>query len=285
MKRVLIFSLLLTAAPLLAARGDDDCQDLLALRELYGIRSMAMSRHVSSYEIDSHIDRRVDQLREPLGGGEFRWVRWARPRGDAPEIKKGHLVVAVHDRGDNDPFEASGDHVFSVRIEVPEKRSLFTRNSPVYVGSVRIRTEVNGRTRTIDKNIGQWMNPDTSRTIDLETIADHATVSIDSAAQPDHVRDALVEIHLTQAVPEDDPANPAFPVIQLLQSVRHSSDPRGIDDAIATMERRIFPDADSLPLATLVADLRRADDLMRSKKDEEKEKGEHLLKETLRRLH
>lgn len=284
MKRVLIFTLLLTAAPAVAASGDEDCRALAGLHELYAIRSMAMSRHTSSYDIDSHIDRRIETLREPLRGGEYRWVRWARPRGDAPEIKKGHLVVAVHDRGDSDPFEASGDHIFSVRIEVPAKRSLFGKNAPVYVGNVRIRTEVNGRTRSFDKNIGQWMNPDTSRTIDLETITDHATVSLESSTQPDHVRDALVEIHLLQAVAEDDPANPSFPAIQMLQNIRRSSDPRTIDLEIATMERRLFLDADPLPLATLITELRHADELSRSKKTEDQEKGEKLLKETLRRL-
>jgi hypothetical protein len=37
-------------------------------------------------------------------------------------------------------------------------------------------------------------------------------------------------------------------------------------------------------MLTLVADLRAADELMRSEKPEEQEKGSKLLKETLRRL-
>lgn len=284
MKRLLLVTLLFTAVPLFAAGRDQDCQDLARLRELYSIRGLTMARHTSSYDIDSHIDRRIEQLREPTRDGDYRWVRWARPRGEAPEVKKGHLVVAVHDRGDSDPFEASGNHVFSVRIEVPAKKSLFGKNAPVYVGTVKIRTEVNGRTRSMDKTIGQWMNPDTSRTIDLETIADRVTVSLDSSTQPDRVRDALVEIHLLQAVVEDDPANPSYPAIQALQSIRRSSDPRAVDEEIAVMERRLFPDAEPLPLATLVSDLRHADDLIHSKKTEEQEKGEKLLRETLRRL-
>lgn len=284
MKRVLMVALLLTATPLIAATIDQDCRDLLRLRELYGIRGLMVARHASSYEINSHIDRRIELLREPTRDGAYRWVRWARPRGEVPEVKKGHLVVAVHDRGDSDPFEAGGNHIFAVRIEVPAKKSLFGKNAPVYVGTVKLRTEVNGRTRSIDKTIGQWMNPDTSRTFDLETIADRVTVSLDASTQPDRVREALVEIHLQQAVVEDDPANPAYPAIQALQSIRRSSDARTVDDEIASMERRLFPEADPMPLAALVSDLRRADDLIHSKKAEDQEKGEKLLKETLRRL-
>ena len=285
MRRALLAVLACSVTLPLFATDRVDCGELTRLGVLYELRSLMLRPHTSSYTVEQFIDRRVEMLREPTSDGDYRWVRWTRPSGDAPENKKGHLVVAVHDRGDSDHFEASSDHAFAVRIEVPAKRSLFGKNSPVYVGSVKIRTESNGRSRSIDKNIGQWMNPDTSRTLDLETIADHATVSLESGAQADHVRDALVEIHLLQAVAEDDPANPSYPAIQALQSIRRSSDPQAVDDEIATMERHLFPDSDPMPLASLIGQLRRADDLMHSKKTDEQEKGDKLLKETLRRLH
>src|SRR5438309_427127 len=83
-----------------------------------------------------------------------------------------------------------------------------------------------GRPDTMEKTIDAWMNPDTSKTFDLETIADHVDVSLDSGADADHVREALVEIHILQAVADDDPENPAYLAIESLKRVRHASDER-----------------------------------------------------------
>jgi hypothetical protein len=285
MKRFAVVILLFAALPVLAL-DVPDCTPLQQLAALYEVRSLALKRYSSSSDIDHFIDRRLDDFRGPLAGGGFRWVRWTRPTGDAPDLKKGHLAVGVHDRGEKDTFEAGGEHAFAVRIEVPEKRSLFTHNNRVYVGTVHVRYETNGRTRSLDKTIDEWMNPDTSRTIDLETIAERVSVSLDSGAPPDHVREALVEIHILQAVPQDDPANPAYEAIQSLQRVRRDSYDRfAIDDEIARVETQLYPGSDPLPLVRILTELRRADEMLRSKKDDEREKGEKLLTETLRRLH
>lgn len=276
----------LLAFPLFAATGDD-CRAVSQLAALYELRALLLKPYTSSYDAEKFIDRRIDELREPMSDGGFRWVRWMRPTGkDGPEVKKGHRVVGVHGRDDHDPFEAGGDHGFAVRIEVPDKRTAFNRNNRVFVGDVKIRYEVNGRSRTMEKTIGQWMQPDTSRTFDLETIADHVDVSLDSGADADHVRESLVEIHILQAVADDDPENPSFPAIQALKRVRRAGDERlVIDDEIARMESSLFPQSTSLPLVDIVTALRRADDLMRSKNESDHEKGEKLLHETLRRLH
>ncbi len=65
----------------------------------------------------------------------------------------------------------------------------------------------------------------------------------------------------------------------MLRRLRNSSDRDAIDDEIAKMEP-----AGSLPLYRIVRELRRADELLRSKKQEDQDKGDKLLKETLRRL-
>jgi hypothetical protein len=124
------------------------------------------------------------------------------------------------------------------------------------------------------------MNPDTSRTFDLEAIADHVDVAVESTSKSE----AVIETHFRQAVAQDDPANPAYSTIQALQRIRSSPDPRAIDSEIADAERSLIPGADPLPLLTIIGDLRRADELMRSKKEDEQQKGDKLLKETLRRL-
>jgi hypothetical protein len=281
MKRVLLPLLLLAvAAPLLAA--ESDCSSLTQLGTLYELRTLAMRHRTSSYDVDSWIDKRLDLLRDPVPGG-YRWVRWARPSGNDPVDKHLHKTQAVNGRG-SDSFEASGSHAYGVRIVVPEKKSLFSKNNPVYVGTVRISYDADGHRRTKTEKIDQWMNPDTSRTIDLSTIADRAEASLDASTAQKDVNEALVEIHFRQALAQDDPANPGYRTIQSLKRVRGSYSSDAIDDEIANVERDTFGSSDSVPWLAVVRDLRKADDLMRSSKDSDKEKGDKLLKETLRRL-
>ena len=254
-----------------------DCAAATQLATLYQIRSM-MLRTYTSYDVDNFIDKKLDELREPVAGGGFRWVRWVRPSGSPEYDKHGHNVGAIQGTG-TDNFESSGNHAFAVRVAVPSKRSLFKGNNPVYVGTVRVRYTAAGRERTKDEAINNWMNPDTTRTIDLGTIADHVDVSLDSATAKSDVKESLVEIHILKAVAQDDPANPNYETIASLKRLRNTLTPEVIDDEIARLEP-----ADSLPLFRVVRDMRHADELIRSKKEDEQEKGRQLLKDTLRRL-
>jgi hypothetical protein len=285
MRRLLLLLAFVFALPLFAL-GPDDCRAYSQLAALYQVRGLMLKSNTSSYDVDNFIDHQIDELRGPEAGGGFRWVRWMKPSGsNGPEVKKGHRAVGVHDRGERDPFEASGDHGFAVRIEVPEKKTAFSKNNRVFVGDVTIRYDDNGRSRTMQKTIGEWMNPDTSRTFDIETIADRVDVSIDSGADADKVREALVEIHILQAVADDDPENPAFDAIQSLKRVRRATDERyAIDDEIAHLESSLYPHGESLPIAQIIGDLRRADELIHSSKEKERDRGADLLRETMRRL-
>jgi len=267
MKRLFIAVLLFAATPLLA----DDCT---LLRELYAVRAVAMRSYSSSYDVDSFIDKRLGVLREG-------YVIWVRPSGEGPFDKKLHRPKAPKDALDS--FESSGEHVYAVRVAVPAKRTLFNGNNPVYVGNIEIRYTANGKTQTMKQPIEALMQPDTSRTIDLPVIADSVSVRIGTGT--DRPNESLVEVHFKQAVPEDDRNNPNYDVVRALQRVRDSSDHRAIDDEIADMERRILPNGDPLPLVEIIAELRKADDLIHSKKDEDQERGNKLLRETLRRLH
>ena len=268
----IVLTLLLTT-PLLAIETGD-CARLAAL---YEIRSIMLKRHASSYDIGRAIERRVEALREPLGDGEYRWVRWVRRDSSAPVDKKVHKLRGS---ANADHFESDAGKVYSVRVVVPSKKSLFGANSAVNVGTVTITTRLDGRTRTRTERIDALMNPDTSRTFDLGEIFDHVQVAVDASSR----QEAVIETHFKQAVAEDDPANPAYATIQSLRRIGDSPDARTIDYEIAAIERTMFSSSDPLPLLQIVEDLRRADELLRSKKTEEQEKGDKLLKETLRRL-
>lgn len=276
MKKLVLGLLLLPVCAFGIETGD--CAAANQYLALYQLRDVMM-RGDSSYEIDKFINTKIDELREPLPAGGFRWVRWVRPSKDAEYDKKVHNVVAVQGKS-TDTFESSGDHAFAVRVAVPSKRSLFKGNNPVYVGAVHVRyTDANGRERTKDEAINGWMNPDTTRTIDLGTIGDHVDVSVDSSTAANDVKEAVVEIHLMKAARQDDPANPNYETIQMLRRIKDSYDPYVIDQEIAKIDS-----STTFPVYRLVRDLRKADELMRSKKQEDQDKGDKLLKDTLRRL-
>ena len=277
MKRtVLLSAVLLIASPILAA----ECDDFMQLGALYEIRSMMLRGSVSSSDVHTIVDRRIEQLREPLPDGGYRWVRWVRPSGNGPIDKHVHTVSASHDSGAPDSFEATGAHVYAVRIAVPSKRSLFKGNNRVYVGDVVLTYDDRSET----KHINQWMNPDTAQTFDLRRIQDHVRARTDVSVEQRDVREAVAEIHFLQAVAQDDPDNPAYPTIQSLNRIRDTTDPNTVDYEIAQLERSLFTSSDSIPLLAIVRDLRRADELMRSDKAGDQEKGNKLLHETLRRL-
>jgi hypothetical protein len=273
MKRLaFVLAIALFATPVFATT-DPACSGYQQLAALYEVRNMMM-RGDSSYTIDEAIEHRVSRLREG-------WVRWVRPSGEAAVDKHVH-VVAASNGSSSDNFEASGDHPFAVKVVVPSKRSLFNRNNPVYVGVAHVRYVVDGRERTKDLPVNAWMNPDTSKTVDLGVIADRADASL--VASTRNPGDAVVEIHFVQAAAEDDPANPSYDTIRSLERIRRNTDAYSLDQEIAKREREMFPETEPMPLASVISDLRRADELMHSKKDEDHEKGEKLLRETIRRL-
>ncbi len=278
MKRaLLVLGICLVVSPL-AAQVNDCGGPIEALGALYQVRALMLHRYTGSYDVQRFIDSKIDELRGPLPGGGFRWVRWTRPSGEAPYDKKVHTVNAVYNNGDPDSFEASSNHIYAVRLAVPSKRSLFKGNRPVYIGDI----DVDGRVTHINK----WMNPDTSQTFDLRGIQDHVTASVQASTGEKDAHDSVVELHFMQAVATDDPDNPGYPAIRSLQRVRRDTDPETVDSEIASLETQLFGTTTAtLPLLTIVRDLRKADELMRSSKQEDKDKGDRLLKDTLRQLH
>lgn len=270
--------------PLAAEAQSDPCAELESLRALYDVRQVMMMSSPGSYEVNRRIDYHMDRLRGPLPGGGHRWVRWVRPAGDGPVVRREKLAQAAHDRGESETFEASGTMPYAVRIVVPRKRSVFRGNNDVWVGDVRIYYWVDGRRETIEQSVDAWLRPDNSRTFDLDVIADRAEVVVETATRERHRGEALVEVHFRQALAEDDPANPDAGGIQALQRLRYAAEPAVLDLEIAQIEQRVFPGIIATPFATLVARVREAERLLRSETEEEREKGEKVLADLVETL-
>jgi hypothetical protein len=189
--RILAALLLTTVVALPVAA---DCQgDVAALRAMYELRYELMHNSPSSYEVTQTIESNLEQLREPLPGGGYRWVHWVRPNGDPSVSKHEHLVNAGFDSGSFDEFEASGNHPFGVRVTVPRKRTIRKANNEVYVGRVSIKYWVDGRMKTMERDLDAWLTPDTMKTFDLGVVADRAEVTIEAAARQEGKKESLVE--------------------------------------------------------------------------------------------
>lgn len=289
MQRLVFALALLLVVP--STEAASDCQgDVATLRALYDLRQQIVSPY--GHSVTSRVDQHIDELREPLAGGGYRWVRWVRPAGDAPVQKLAHTIRRDFGDGDPETFEAAGERPFAVRIVSPRKRSLFKANKESYVGRVEVRYWVDGKVKTITRDIDQWMTPDTSKTIDLGAIAERAEVVVEAAARNASREESLLEVHFRQAVAEDDPENPNYDAIRTLRRVRDTlgsasgrdifAPAAAIDYEIARAEKRLFPELTPLPYATITLRFREADRLMRSEKPEEQEEGRKLFAETLR---
>jgi len=275
--RKLAIVLLMLIAP--AAHAADDCSQVAALDALYGIRDLVI-RNAGSYAISSAIDDSIRDLRGPEPGGGYRWVQWVKPSGTPPTVKHEHTVRAVQGSGTTDSVEASADKPFAVAIVVPKKRSLFSANNPSWVGEVVIEFTLDGKSRTRNESINAWINPGSSRTFDLGTIADDAHVRAEAATNEKTSKgEALVEIHFKQAVEQDDPENPQYETIQSLQRIRSSASPEVLDAEIGKLEHRLFPSLQVYRFTFLISKTREAEELLRSTKTEDQDKAKKMLKE------
>jgi hypothetical protein len=282
MRLLLVAVSILLILPSLGFAQEDSCSEIQSLRALYDVRQAMLLTSPSSYDINRRMEYHLDRLREPLPSGGYRWVRLIRPSGDGPVQKREKLLRATY--GSSEVFEADSALPYAVRIVVPRKRSLVRANNEVWVGDVRIRYWSGGRVETMERTVNAWLKPDNSRTFDLGVIADRAEVEVETATHAKFVGDALVEVHFRQAVAEDDPMNPNAEGIRALSRLHYSIDPVALDLEIARLEQRIFPGIDVTPFATVVARVREAEKLLRSEKEEDREKGKKMLAEVIRTL-
>ncbi len=270
--------------PSISVSASEHCAGVEALDALYGVRELVI-RGASSYIVSSEIDEHVEALREPLPGGGYRWVRLVRPSEDyGPYERERHFVRSASESSP-DMFEAETTNAWAVVIAVPRKRSIFRKNAESWIGDVTITCATEGRTETHRESIRRWMQPDTTHTIDIDGIADQCRVRVETVTRPDHLDErALVEIHIREAVDEDDPANPGYDTIRMLQRVRRDATPATLDREIAKLEHSLFPNLYSYPFTTLLFETREARRLLGSDDEEDRAKGHEMLESVVERM-
>jgi hypothetical protein len=282
MKRLMTWTiLLLTAIPVAADWRDPLRTDLEGLGILYQVREQLLDRRVSDWDVNRFIDREIDRLLEPLPEGGHEWVVQVRPASEVVRRSE-HLVRATPDAPST--FEHAEPWVYAVRLVVPRKRSLFRGNNPVWVEGYRVMVvEPDGSRSEREIEVGRWMQPGTTTTLDLDTIASSVRVAARAATAAEHRGEALLEIHLLKTVTRDDPQNPYFETIAMLRDLRRSLSPDRVDSQIERLERRVFPGKRPLPVGRLADLLSEAQALLESEDPAEREKAGAVL-ERMRRL-
>lgn len=276
--RSLTLGLALLFVPVtLSGQNVSDCDGAGSLAALYSVRDAMVLAGSSSSAVTLKIDEQLHLLRDPLSDGSYRWVRLVRPAGEPPVVRREKVVHAIRGNDERDTFEARGTTPFAVGIVVPRKRSLLRGNNPVWIGDVRIHVEADGERESIVHPVNEWLRPDTSRSFDLGIIADSATVEVEAATNADASGAALIEVHFSQAVSQDDPLNPEAAGVLALQRIGSDPDPDVVDYEIAAMEREVLGLVRSVPYATLLARVVEAEALMRSEKEEDRVRGTEML--------
>ena len=285
MKVLSVLCLLILAFVPAQGIAADSCEtDVHALGALYEIRDLMLSPRVSSWDVTGRIDDRLEELREPQPGGGHRWVDIVRPIGEGPVNRSEHLVHASVGDSNADLFEAASEIPYAVKIVVPRKRSMFRGNERVWIQAISIRYFIDGEAKTIEEPIERWMNPNSTRTFDLEEVAERAEVVLEVAADPEKSEQALVEVHFEQGVPRDNPENPHYPTVEVLKKLRNNLDPGSLDLEIGRIEQRLFPSASVLPLTTLIGRIREYRAALQSDEAEEKEKAPKMLEAIVKAL-
>jgi hypothetical protein len=282
MRRLVTCTILLLAAlPVTADWRDSQWRDVESLGILYQVREQLVDRRVSDWDVSRFIDREIDRLLEPLPGGGHAWVVHVRPDSEVVR-SSGHLVRATIDQPAT--YENAESWVYAVRLVVPRKRSLFRGNNAVWVDRYHVMTvEPDGTRSEREIEIGRWMQPGSSTTLDLETIASNVRVVAWAATAAENRGEALLEIHMLKSVTRDDPRNPYHETIAMLRDLRRSATPGRVDSEIERLERRVFPGKRPMPVGRIVELLAEAQALLEDEDPAEREKAGAVL-ERMRRL-
>jgi hypothetical protein len=112
---------------------------------------------------------------------------------------------------------------------VPKKKSTFSANNRVWVGSVHAEiTGFDGRMTTHDVTVNNWVNPGDTEGGPLPVIGKSVKATVDLGVESGS-KQAVAEVALVQAKLVDDPNSPYFPAVTRLLQIRDFTAAKDID--------------------------------------------------------
>lgn len=267
--------------------------------------------HVEKVVIDTHVVERVldaskrsvptDVLRRVVLD-DIEMLRGVRTDGtydyayydrfEAERHSQSFSIAALKE-GENETSEVKGAFIYKLILEVPGRRLLVARNRRIHVEGVEIDFIAQGKTTrsTHVVEIKEWLEPGTSRTIELPEIARQMTARVIARGDTETGYGNLI-VTVVEARIIDDARSPFAAAVSAAKSLLRAVD--GGDKAAmrngAAAIRAALPSAPAVaPVASgmdrseLQRDLQMIQDLLTGT-DAEKREGLERLHQLIRRV-
>jgi len=160
----------------------------------------------------SLVESALDDLRGPLGEGEYRWATWVA--GGGPAVREEARVRAV-DGGEPQVVEVEAAHASRIVVQVAKRRSLFSGNYPCTVTSVVWRCSAWSREERALAEHRRLARGD-RLAFDLGGVCPAVVVEVGTTAEAAHVGDSELTVEVETGHLEDDRASPHFEAAQTL---------------------------------------------------------------------
>ena len=224
---------------------------------------------------------------------------------DRMEASRNSASFSIEDAKKSSRLELKGSWVYRLVISAPSRRMLVTRNHHVFIEKIEIEYLPEGaassKVQTLDVN--GWIEPGTSRNVDLEQIARQATARVYVHADPEGYGN--IELALLEAKIFDNPDSPYADAVNsakaIVRGVENDDVPsiramaqrmaNGLGGVIPSEAREPLPAGDSSRSAPLgmtqapdiAAELQSIEDLLTGT-EAERRQGLDKLHQLLRRL-
>ena len=174
MKRVLLIALFAAAA---AAQQPNVVQRVADDAIVFDRIAQASKRDLPRDLLKRIIEEDIDLLRGKRTDGSYAYATFER--FDSGRIEDS-FSIQPKGEGKMTSVEIKGDWVYRVMIEVPSRKLLVRRNSPVWVERVDLDyiAERGSSTERQSIEIKQWLKPGEFRPVDFPAVARRATVSV-----------------------------------------------------------------------------------------------------------
>lgn len=160
----------------------------------------------------SLVESALDDLRGPLGGGEYRWAAWVA--GGGPAVREETRVRAV-DGGESQVVKVEATHASRIVVQVAKRRSLFSGNYPCTVTSVVWRCPAWSREENPLAERRRLARGD-RLAFDLGAVCPAVVVEVGATTEQATSGDSELTVEVETGHLEDDRASPHFETAQTL---------------------------------------------------------------------
>ena len=195
------------------------------------------------------IDADIDLLRGKRSDGSYAYASH-----DRMEASRNAQSFSIEDAKKSTRLEMRGAWIYRLVISAPSRRMLVTHNRHVFIERIEIEYLPEGATsskvQTLDVN--GWIEPGTSRNVDLEQIARQVTARVYVHADPEGYGN--IELALLEAKIFDNPDSPYADAVNSAKAIL-----RGVDNddipSIRAMAQRLAGDLETSKPATAAVEV------------------------------